>query len=427
MLKEALSPTDQAFAVLFDTRKDDGARDLRMRAWADYARAGLPTRRNESWHYTDLRAALRQWSESAPPTPPEDLPHAEARVELYGEFDWRAQRPPSETYAPPPGVSCMSLRLALASADAATLEALAPKIDDPVFALNGALMADGAVISIAPGATIDAPIVIGRHRLGEGLSTTRSLIVVGAGARVTILEHAAQSEIAGGFDNDAMIIALGKGAVVNHCFLATSRHAASTGVATLVATLGDDASFASCALIEGGGLLRRQVFARLVGENANASFDGVTLLRGADFVDTTLNVEHAKPRGKSRETFRTIVDGAATGVFQGKITVQHGAQKTDGAMQSKALLLSDGATMNNKPELEIFADDVVCGHGATCGRLDKDQLFYLAARGLPKEEAEALLIEGFAKEALVNLENDSLRSMLEERISAWLVARRAVS
>ena len=139
--------------------------------------------------------------------------------------------------------------------------------------------------------------------------------------------------------------------------------------------------------------------------------------------DTTLVIDHAKPCGESREGFRNILDEQSVGVFQGKVIVRPGAQKTDGVMQSKALLLSEQAAMNNKPELEIFADDVQCGHGATCGRLDTDQLFYLTARGLPRREAEALLIEGFANEAMDAIEDEQLRAFLSDRVSAWLSRR----
>jgi len=169
--------------------------------------------------------------------------------------------------------------------------------------------------------------------------------------------------------------------------------------------------------------MRRQVFASLIGEQASVAFNGVSLLRGKASADTTLLVRHEARNGKSRECFRHIVDGDATGVFQGKVSVAREAQKTDGGMQSKALLLGPGASMNNKPELEIFADDVICGHGATCGRLEAEQLFYLMARGLPRSEAEALLIEGFAREAAGLIDRESVRETVGQKISAWLAAR----
>jgi Fe-S cluster assembly protein SufD len=129
------------------------------------------------------------------------------------------------------------------------------------------------------------------------------------------------------------------------------------------------------------------------------------------------------PHGESRELFKHVIDDEAVGVFQGKIVVQPIAQKTDGRMMSQAILLSDDATMYNKPELEIFADDVACGHGATCGALDDDLLFYLRARGLPKPEAEALMLAAFIGEALEKIENDSVREALEAQTQAWLLAR----
>ena len=169
--------------------------------------------------------------------------------------------------------------------------------------------------------------------------------------------------------------------------------------------------------------MRRQIHAVIDGEYAHAAFNGVTLARSRQHMDTTLLVDHRLPHGMSCERFRTILDEQATGVFQGKIIVGPGAQKTDATMQSKAILLSDGATMNNKPELEIFADDVKCGHGATCGRLDRDQLFYLMARGLARSEAESLLLEAFANETFEGMKNETLRDFVLTRIHAWLAER----
>ena len=141
--------------------------------------------------------------------------------------------------------------------------------------------------------------------------------------------------------------------------------------------------------------------------------------------DSTLVVDHAVPECQSREFFAHVLDGESTGVFQGKIIVRPGAQQTDGKMMSRAVVLEDGATMNNKPELEIFADDVACGHGATVGALDEDLLFYLRARGLPKTEAEALMLQAFVGEALEKIEHDALRDTLETLAEQWLKARSA--
>jgi Fe-S cluster assembly protein SufD len=150
---------------------------------------------------------------------------------------------------------------------------------------------------------------------------------------------------------------------------------------------------------------------------------GATLLRGKQLGDTTMVIDHAKPHGESRELFKSVLDGESRGVFQGKIIVQPGAQKTDGKMAAHALLLSEDAEANAKPELEIFADDVVCGHGATAGALDEDLLFYLKARGIPAKEAEALMIQAFVGEAIEPVSDEVLRDGLAAAVEKWLKAR----
>ncbi|MGL5737110.1 MAG: SufB/SufD family protein, partial [Beijerinckiaceae bacterium] len=159
------------------------------------------------------------------------------------------------------------------------------------------------------------------------------------------------------------------------------------------------------------------------GEGAQLDIGGATLLRGSQHHDVTLVVDHIAPHGESRELYRTVLDDSATGVFQGRINVAKDAQKTDGRMASNALMLSDNATMNNKPELEIFADDVQCAHGATCGALDDELLFYLMARGIPRREAEALMVESFAGAALEAIAHEGLREALMARVTHWLQQR----
>ncbi len=194
-------------------------------------------------------------------------------------------------------------------------------------------------------------------------------------------------------------------------------------LSTLAVKLGAESSFNSINVVTGSAVSRHQVFALFSGENSTAQINGATMIKGRQHSDSTLIVEHGAPHCESRELFKTVIDDDATGVFQGKIIVPPHAQKTDGRMMSAALLLSEGGAMNNKPELEIFADDVQCGHGATCGQLDEDLLFYLMARGLPKVEAESLLIQAFLGEAVEFVENESLRDALIAYVEGWLAAR----
>ena len=151
--------------------------------------------------------------------------------------------------------------------------------------------------------------------------------------------------------------------------------------------------------------------------------NGVNLLNGRQHGDTTLVLDHAAPHCSSNEVFRAVLDDQAHSVFQGKIIVRPDAQKTDGKMMTRALLLSDGAEADNKPELEIFADDVTCGHGATIGALDESLLFYLRARGLSEKEAQALLIQAFVGEAIETVADDGLRDVVIEAAERWLAAR----
>ena len=423
MTAEKLAP-NRALAALFGERKSCGAVDVRAIAWEAFSPRGLPSRRSESWHYTDLRQAL---SEIAPPSRESatfQLDQDERlRIVVWGG-EFLAE--PGALVAAPEGVRVQSLRDALTQNDPEVIAALAPATGDPAVDLNAALMQDGAVVRIAPGAQIERPIAL-VTTLQAGISAfTRNLVIVGEGAKATILEYASPL-LAGAQENHALVIKLGRGARVEHVADFSFGEPGCVRVYSLAAEFGEASTLNSTALICGGGLIRRQVFARLSGARATARFSGATLLKERDHADTTLIVKHLAPHGVSREKFRTIVDGEATGVFQGKASVARAAQKTDGVMQSKALLLSDGATMNNKPELEIFADDVACGHGATCGRLETDQVFYLMARGLPRQEAEALLIEGFANEALTDVECDALREELSGKIATWLGERELAS
>ncbi len=215
----------------------------------------------------------------------------------------------------------------------------------------------------------------------------RSALLIGAGASLRLAEsmHFANrtQTVRAGQANACLIVSLDDGAKLAHTAMVTGPAPGGVRLESVMARIGARAKFDSFALVAGIGLVRRQMFVRFEGAESETSLSGVSLLGGREHADTTLLVEHVAPGCVSRETFKYILDEEATGVFQGKIHVAPGAQKTDGKMLCKAMLLSDMAAMNNKPELEIFADDVACGHGATCGGLDLDQMFYLQTRGLP--------------------------------------------
>lgn len=421
------SEAETALAGAFDAMKGKGAAALRQASWEFFARKGLPTRRVEAWHYTDLRAALRSVAPLGAPATVALPPAVAGRIRLV-VADGVYRPDLSDVAALPQGVELASLSHTLAKDDAALMTALGLPENagaDAVVALNAALMQDGVVLRVAPATEVATTIEILLLSSGDAARSafTRSLVVVGDGAKVKIAETSFALAPSGAQENHVLAFAVGAGAEVEHIADIGPQSESAIRLFSLLVTAQTKASFKSFGYVEGGGLVRRQIFARLAGEEASVALDGLALLGGKDHADTTLVVEHAAPHCMSRERFRNVLDGQSTGVFQGKVVVRPGAQKTDGSMQSRALLLSENATMNNKPELEIFADDVVCGHGATCGRLDADQLFYLEARGLPKREAEALLIEGFAGEIVEAISEETARETYFERVRSWLGRR----
>ena len=294
---------------------------------------------------------------------------------------------------------------------------------DASVALTRAFAREAVMIRVEP--NVDAGALHLAFRNGAPATSAAHVIVsLGAGASLTLIESHESAEGAAHLAQTLVEFDLGDGAKARHVRVnALAREASS--VSTLGVDVGANAKFETFSLVMGAGLSRHQVFLRFSGENANAAIRGATLARGRQHADTTLVVNHVAPHCESRETFKYIVDEEATGVFQGRINVAQGAQKTDARMSSNALLLSEGSAMYNKPELEIFADDVQCAHGATCGELDEDLLFYIMARGIPRHDAEALLLEAFVAPAFEGVEDETLRETLMERVRGWLAQRKS--
>ena len=390
---------------------------VRAAAFARFAEAGLPTRRVEAWHYTDLRAAMADAAPVLAAPTPADI--EAARLGL-------ARR---ERFAPGAQLVLLGGRyigeLSDRLPDGVTVTeggVVAAPVADPLAALNEALSPSGCTISVARGAEIAEPITI--LHLADGMSDysvySRSAIALNAGARASFVEvfEGAQARVQ---RHSATIMTLAKGAKARHVAVVGDEPALH--IETHVCDLADNAELEAFGLISGGDLTRRQIFVRMTGDEAKVSLGGLALIDGDRRADTTLQVVHAAPRGTSREFYRAIVDDDAIGVFQGKIIVERAAQKTDGAMKSQAILLSPRAQMNEKPELEIFADDVVCGHGATVASLDPEQVFYLRSRGIPESDAKAMLLEAFGGESIDRIEDELLIEALRARLRAWLGSR----
>ena len=220
--------------------------------------------------------------------------------------------------------------------------------------------------------------------------------------------------------NTAFELVVGDGAQVDYFKITNAR---ALHVASLLAEIGAKATFNSFAYTANSSLVRNQNFVRFAGEHSHGGIRGVTLLRGKEHVDTTLLIEHAAAHCDSREQFKTVLDDESHGVFQGKIVVKPHAQKTDAKMMTRSLLLTDEAEADAKPELEIFADDVVCGHGATTSAPDKALKFYLMSRGITEPEAEALLIQAFIGEVIEEIGNEPIREALMNAAIDWMGSR----
>ena len=402
----------EAFAA--SAALNDAARPVREAAIARIADSGLPGRRMEPWHYTDLRTLLKTVPPVAELESATALP-GQLSIEGAPQIMFSGARM-SASGALPAGVALSPL-----AHDTPASEAI--PANEALVVLNSAFALASASLVVGAGVDAGAIHIAFRdaHEAAANLAR-RVRIEVRAGASVTIIEsHESRNSLAH-LTNTLIEFELGDGAKVHHVRVNSCGDEANS-LSTLAARVGDNANFATLSMTTGARISRHQIFVRYEGEHAHVALRGVSLLRGKQHADTTLTIDHATPHCDSREAFKTIVDGDATGVFQGRIVVAPHAQKTDARMSSKALLLSEGATMNNKPELEIFADDVQCAHGATCGELDDNLLFYIMARGLPKREADALLLEACVGDVIDEVEDEALREALMVRARNWLAER----
>jgi len=431
-VRASKTPAEQAIALAYAAARDrlpgQGAvAELREDAFLRFEARGLPHRRVEEWKYTDLRALMRDLYPLA--TPPDAAARLRgANAGALGEVDCRRLVFVDGTFAPElsdlvpePGLAIGSMAEALAKGDPLVRAHVGRTIatEDAAVALNTALMGDGAVIRVSAAAAPKRPIHLvfatGSDRPSSAF--IRSLIVVENGAKATIIEShdGGASQV-----NTALELVVGDDTQIDYCKITQS---CSLHVSSLLASVGARAKFNTFAFTSDAQLVRNQNFIRFAGEGTKAAIRGASLLRGSEHVDTALLIQHAAAHCESREQFKTVLDGESHGVFQGKIVVQPHAQRTDAKMMTRALLLSDEAEADNKPELEIFADDVVCGHGATAGALDPGLKFYLMARGIPAKQAEALLIQAFIGETIEEIAHEGLREALMSAALKWLSVR----
>ncbi len=428
------TPAETALAQAFEAAKGKlpGDRDARVKAFSDFIEVGLPHRRVEAFKYTDLRAAMREAAPFAEAPTGEEAKAALANAQGFVDaqavriaiVNGHVAREASDLDRLPEGVEVVTLADAHGNDHAMIrhLDAVPLARENPVYRLNTAFMTDGVLIRVVANTLVDEPLHLRFVTAGTVATATRTLVVVEEAASVTILESHEGPDGAASQLNDVVEFVVGDRAKVDHVRLNAEGNDA-LALSTLTARLGEAVSFNSLNAVVGASISRHQVFVTFAGDRSLATINGATMIKGRQHADSTLVVTHSGLHCTSRELFKTVIDGEATGVFQGKIIVEPQAQKTDGRMMSASLLLSEGGAMNNKPELEIFADDVQCAHGATSGQLDEDLLFYIMARGVPRAEAESLLVQAFLGEAVEAVENEAAKDALIASIEGWLRAR----
>lgn len=409
-----LTAAETALVEAFSSRVSDLPGDSGVAERRDGAiervKAGLPTRRIEAWHYTDLRRLLSTVPAFDPAARPQNI-----QPLMEGSSVLRVRNGDAELSSVPQGVAVETFASLLMAGDARAAMAPADS-DDAIGAINAAFAADGFGLDIAAGAEIEAPIELHNLQAG-GQVHVRFPVTVGAGAKATIVERQAGSGAA--LVSSVSSLDVGDGAEVVWILVQEQPEATATHLGQFVATLGKDAKLTLFIMNAGGKLVRQEIRVDAAGEGSDFQLRGVNLLGGETHCDVTMVLDHSAPHTTSVEVIRSVVTGQAHGVFQGQIKVARIAQKTDARMACNTLLLSDDAEFSTKPELEIFADDVACGHGATMTEIDDDHLFYLMSRGVTEREGRKLLIKAFLAEIVEELENETLVAALEEKLDLW--------
>ena len=405
--------------TVLDARRADGM--------AVFEAHGFPSRRVEAWKYTDLRRLA-----TLAPAPAPDADGAasadvlallaaiqqgpgvdEAHIMVF--VNGRLRSDLSRLDGLPDGALLTGLAGVLTGTEAPEAADLWARVlpgdDRPFFGLNTALAEDGAALILAPNTVVDRPVhlVFVTDHGGAPIAVhPRIFIVAGANSRATVIESHHGLDGAPYFVNTGGEVAVDPGADIAHYRLQRDG-TGGTHIANLAVRLDRDAHYDSFTLTLGGDLTRNETVAELAGRGGELRVSGAYLAGGTTCVDNTTLINHAQPDCRSREVFKGVLDDKARGVFQGKIIVQRDAQRTDGYQLNRALLLSKGAEIDAKPELEIYADDVKCSHGATAGEIDHDALFYLRTRGIDRDAARALLVEAFVVEAIEEIGEDAVR------------------
>jgi Fe-S cluster assembly protein SufD len=413
-IKPVRTPAELALIEAFSERltalPGDAATMVKRDGAMEALKAGLPTRRVEAWHYTDLRRLLGRVPAFDPTRHAKPVPSLIAGSTVLPLLNGvAASRTPAVD-----GISVKRLEEMLQDGSFAPALDLSGT-DDAVGAINAAFVADGFFVDIAAGAVLEHPIELQNVQDG-GQVHVRLPVRVGDGARATIVER--QTGKGDALVSSVSHLLLGEGADVT--WLVVQDHPeGATHLSQFNTEIGKDAKLTLFIMNAGGKLVRQEVRVAAKGEGGVFTLRGVNLLSGDTHTDVTMSLDHIAPHTTSTEVVRNVVTGKAQGVFQGRINVHQPAQKTDAKMACNTLLLSDDGEFSTKPELEIFADDVQCGHGATVTEIDHNHLFYLMARGIDEKTARGLLVKAFLAEVIEELKEQAIVEALESVLEEW--------
>ncbi len=419
------------FAKVAPGKNSPWLKRLREDAFARFCEVGFPTTHDEDWRFTNVSAIAR--TEFRPATTTKLAPGdttawrvddvAASLVFVNGRFD----RELSKLENLPKGVTVASLRDRIESQPEEVEKHLGRYADtqrDPFVALNTAFIGDGAYVYVARGVVLEAPIYLlylSTREVAATMTHPRNLVVVEDESQVAVIEDYAS---VGGesvvFSNAVTELVAGESAVAQH-YLIEREHLKAFNVSTLRIQQGRSANVASHSLLLGGGLVRNNVHPVLAGDGGECLINGLFLGTGRQHLDNYMHVEHAAPHCGSRQFYNGILDGQAHGVFHGRIVVHKVAQKTDAKQTNRNLLLSDDAQIDTKPQLEIYADDVKCTHGATIGQIEENALFYLQSRGISEVEARKLLLMAFAEECVERMQSTMARAYMQRLIGEHLL------
>jgi Fe-S cluster assembly protein SufD len=401
---------------------------LRKEAIERFAELGFPTLHDEEWRFTPVtplaRVPFQLAGRDRPALSSErlaqlapDAGDAHRLVFMNGHFA--------------EGLSSISGLSGTAASLAAALQAhpdrLQPHLarharfdEHPFVALNTAFLRDGALLLIPKGMVVEKPIHLVFVSTAPGQPTVshpRNLVVLGENSQATLVESYVGSEGEVYFTNAVTEVVLGENAFLDHYKLQEESRQAFH-IATLQVQQARGSNFCSHAITRGGALVRTDINAVLADEGCECTLNGLYLGRDRQLIDNHTRIDHAKPHCTSHELYKGILDERARGVFNGKIYVHPGAQKTDAKQTNQTLLLSDDAQINTKPQLEIFADDVKCTHGATVGQLAGDAIFYLRSRGIGRDQARSILTFAFANDIISRIKVEPIRQRLEQMLLA---------